>query len=146
MPLVGLETRGEGPEQGVVFALGRHLHLVPADLGPGGAARLRPGRGREQLPAETEAEQRHVALEQLSQQRLLLGDPAVPLAFVDVHRPAEDEDGVVAERIGRRLRPLRQRPLVELPAGVGDRLGEDAGAGVALMDDREDPHSVERTR
>ena len=64
----------------------------------------------------------------------------MPLPFVDVHRPAEDEDRVVVEGIGGRLRPLGRRPLVELATGLGDRLGEDAGPGVALVDYREDSH------
>lgn len=62
------------------------------------------------------------------------------LAFIDVHRPAEDQDGVVAKRVSRRLGPLRRHPLVELPANAPDRLGEDARPGIALMDDREHSH------
>jgi hypothetical protein len=140
VPLEGLEARSEGAEQRVVFALRRHLHPVPADLRPGRAPRLGARRRGQELTAEAETEQRHLARQQLPQQRLLLGDPAVPLAFVGVHRPAEDEDRVVAGRVGRRLRTLGQRPLVEHPAGLPDRLGEDARARIALVDDRQDSH------
>lgn len=62
------------------------------------------------------------------------------LLFVDVHRPAEDENRVVAERVGRWLPMLSQSPLVELAAGLADCLGEDAGSGVVLVDEGEDPH------
>ncbi len=53
---------------------------------------------------------------------------------------AEDEHRVVAERVRRRAGLRRQQPAVELGAARVDRLGEDAGAGVALVDDREDSH------
>lgn len=62
------------------------------------------------------------------------------LLLVGVHGAAEGEDGVVAVRVGGRLRRLRRQPLVELDTVLSDRLGEDAGAGVALVDYRQDPH------
>jgi len=54
-----------------------------------------------------------------------------------VHRAAERQDRVVAGRVGGRLRVLRDFPCVEFGAGCEDALGEDAGAGAGLVDDRE---------
>jgi hypothetical protein len=114
---------------------------VPADLRPPGPSRHRACRLGDELGAEAEPEQRHAALQQPPQERLLASQPGVRGLFADVHRAAEGEDGVVAERVGRRGIALRQHPLVELVAAVADRLGEDARAGVALLDDREDSHA-----
>jgi hypothetical protein len=64
----------------------------------------------------------------------------VLLAFVDIHRAAEDEDRVVVERLSRWLGPLSQHPLVELTPSVRNRLGENARPGIPLMDDRKHSH------
>jgi hypothetical protein len=49
--------------------------------------------------------------------------------------------GEVAEqRVGGRLRTLGQRPLVERPSGLVNRLGKHTRARIALVNDREDSH------
>jgi hypothetical protein len=59
---------------------------------------------------------------------------------VGVHRPTEDQRGVVAARIGGRIGLLRDCPDVELVAAPREFLAEDAGSRVALMDDRKRAH------
>ena len=60
--------------------------------------------------------------------------------LVDVHRAAEDDHRVVAERIGRRLAALGEQPLVELWPRAAIASAKTPGAGVGLLDYREDAH------
>ena len=92
-------------------------------------------------PRQT-AEQRHPGGEQLAEQLRLGSEPGVPLVLVGVHRAAEGHHRVVGERVGGRIGGLGDVPDVELGRGR-DRLGEHAGAGIALMGDREHPHARE---
>ena len=80
------------------------------------------------------------AVEELSQQLLLRGHPGVLAVRVGVHRAAEGHDGVVAEGVRGRIGGLGDVPLVEPNAAGGNRLGEDARAGITLMDDRQRAH------
>jgi hypothetical protein len=120
---------------------------VPADLwsadAPGGSA---GGLGQE-LRAEADAEQGQPAPEQVPEQVLLGTQPGVRLLLVHVHGPAEDHRGV--EPVERGRVGLGGRPLDELVSRGEGGLAEDAGAGVGLMDDREDPHpadAIDRAR
>ena len=60
--------------------------------------------------------------------------------IVDVHRAAEDHHRVVSVWIGRRVAASGDQPLLELVSARRRRLGEDARAGVGLLDYRENPH------
>ena len=66
------------------------------------------------------------------------------ILLVGVHGAAEAEHGVVAgrDRSGGDV-GLGTHPRVELDAPRGDRVGEDARAGVALVDDRQGAHATQ---
>ena len=70
----------------------------------------------------------------------------VTVLLVHVHRPAEDHHRVVSEGIGRRLPTLADQPFLDLRARLAQSLGEDAGGGVALVDDRKDAHGAQSAR
>jgi hypothetical protein len=140
VPLEALEGGGEHAEQRIVRAFGQDSDRVPPDLRGARAAHRPAPRLCKQLRTEAGAEQRRPAIDQLGQQCQLALDPGVRLALVGVHRAAEGQHGVVAERVGGRLELLCDQPLVVLHPAGGHRLGEDAWAGVGLMHDRERPH------
>ncbi|HYH62835.1 MAG TPA: hypothetical protein VD766_13285 [Solirubrobacterales bacterium] len=54
-----------------------------------------------------------------------------------MHGASEREDGVVGEWVARRVLSRGNQPLVELPSSRLRLVGEDAGPGVSLVDDRE---------
>ena len=144
VPVEGLEALGQVPEQRVGASLGGQLDVHPADLRLAGA----PGRAarglRHELGAKADAERRHAATEELGEELLLAAQPRV-------RRPP----GRRASR--RRTRARRPRPSRsgEPPAtgthssssapAARTALAEDAGARVALVDDREDPHRGQAT-
>jgi hypothetical protein len=110
-----------------------HLDVEPADLRPRGADRGPTRCLDEQLRAEADRHHRRSALEQLTQERLLARQPSVLGLLVGVHRAAEGEHAVVAERVGRRTVGLGPIPKVEGVARLGDGLAEHARPGFALV-------------
>ena len=127
-------------DQGIVGTLGRHLDFGPADLGVGHLANLAADGEAEDLGAEAGSEQRGAALDQLGEQQLLEPQPGMVRLLVGVHGAAERHHRVVFPRIGGRLPLIGDVPVVEPDAPLADRLGEDAGPRVVLMDQRQDSH------
>ena len=60
--------------------------------------------------------------------------------LVDVHRPAEDEHGVVLGERPRRLVVLDDPPLVELVPVAAHDVVEHLAAHLLAVDDRKHPH------
>jgi hypothetical protein len=139
VPLERVRRGRERAEHGVLAALGRQLDLEPADLGRGRGADPRTGRPCEHLGAEADAEGGDAALERLDEELGLAREPREVVVLVGVHRPAEDEHGVVG---GRRLREPAEGdlPALEPVPGRLDDLVEDAAGDVRAVGDGEDAH------
>ena len=91
----------------------------------------------EKLGGQADTEQRRAPFERVPQQRLLGPKPRMLFLVVDVHRATERHHRVEPVELGRRA-VLGRHPIDPLDAG---NLAEDAGAGVVVDDDGEDPHS-----
>ena len=135
-----MKRGASGASSGVLGALGRQLHLVPADLRLAGPPRRRARSRGEYLGAQANAHQRHPASQQLAEQVLFEAKPRVLLLLVGVHGPAEAEHGVIGVRFGRGADALGDLPAVELVAAFRKCLGKYPGPGVGLMDDRKGSH------
>ncbi len=94
------------------------------------------GLGQE-LRAEADAHRRHPRVEQRGEDHLLVGEPWILGLLVGVHGASEREHCVVRKEIARRVLFGGNQPLVELPATRLRLVGEDAGTGIRLVDDRE---------
>ena len=141
MPLKRGEAGSEGADHRIGLPLRGDLHLVPADLRPARPPRRAAGGLGEQLRAETDREERHPVVEHRGEEVLLEAQPGVAILLVGVHRAAEGEDRVVLGDLQRWPgAALGEHPLVQLDAALAHLLGEHAGPGIGLVDDRENPH------
>ena len=108
MPLEGVDALGQDAEHGIGAAGLVHVDGVPADLGARGRADVRADGAGDQLRAEADAEERHLAVDRLADEVGLVGEPRVLAVLVGMHRAAEDHDRVVplgcVERARRRAR------------------------------------------
>ena len=94
---------------------------------------MRARRLGQQLRTEANAENRHSAIEEVSDHLFLARQPRMGGVLVDVHFAAEDHRR--AEPVQRRRRSLARRPLDH----IGRAVGEDAGSRVRLVDDAQEP-------
>src|SRR6185295_3200810 len=134
VPLEQLGGRRQRPDHRVGRARLGDLDLVPADLRLGHPVRLRARDLGEQLRAKADAEGRNPALERPADELLLGTQPWMAVVLIDVHGPPEDHQGFEIA--------VRGRAGGRNPGGqVLRRVAEHAGAGVQLVDYREDPHS-----
>jgi hypothetical protein len=106
--------RGEGArrvaEDRVAGGCGCQLDGQEADLGPLPLVDPRAERGGQELRPEADAPDRHVGLDRLAQQPLLVTEPWMTRVLVGAHRAAHHHDR-------RELAPVGQRlALVELDA------------------------------
>ena len=137
VPLEAHEPLGQRADQRVLLGAGLQRHLVPADLGRGGALDRAAGRLGHQLGAEAHAQRGHAAVQQLGHHADVLVHPRVRVGVVHVGGRAQHQRGVHAVERGRGV--AVHPPGHQLGAG---HLGEHAGPGVVLVDDREHAHGV----
>ena len=117
---------------------------MPADLRARGRADARADRTRDQLRAEADAEQRHLAVDRLADEVGLVGEPRVLAVLVGVHRAAEHHDRVVVFRSVEGRGVVRDADAVEPVAALLDDVLEQPAATRrgGLVDDREDAHGA----
>ena len=112
----------------------------PADLRLRGAPRRGARRLRQQLRAEAHPQERHAFAEQPAQHLLLPAHPRIGALLIHVHGAPEHHRGAEPVELGRAA--VRGSPLHQLVPGLAHDLTEHPGAGVRLVDDREDPHAI----
>ena len=98
VPLERLEPGRQDAEHRILSAGRVGLDHVPPHLVASRRPDARPGRAGDQLGAEADAEERHLAVDRVAEEGGLVGEPRMLRVLVGMHRAAEHHDRVVALR------------------------------------------------
>ena len=96
-----------------------------------------PGRPRQQLRAEADAEERRLALERVLEEAELAAQPRMALLLSGCIAPPKTR---IASAPGGASPPCDTGHTSELVAGLANRVAEDAGADIRAMRERKHLH------
>jgi len=142
MPLKSPEPFANAIEENPRGAAFRQLHVADADFGRLGGATGAAKRFRQELMAETDAQERHAAaFDRLADQGFLRAEPRVDVLFPGIHHTAHDPERVeFVDR--RRIVPFLKLDSAPLVPVLFQKGAKDTGMFHALMLQHQYSHRV----